>query len=305
MRLAFNEDQATFITVLGQMLGDETEAGFHTVEDWGRYDYGHALDTRLEDAGFFEAAREDDLGTAAAAAMVHDVATVPVAIECAASALLRPFIGEDVPRPLAVVVDDAPGAIRFLPQARALVSISDGQIRLARLEQQADPVESLFAYPMGVLRTSPDWETRDVDPQAIRTLWQVALAAELGGVLSGGLSSVLRYVTEREQFGRPLGSFQGVQHRLAQDAVWIDAARLLTLKAATSRDPADAALALGSIQGHATRIGYDLHQFTGAMGLTLEHPLHRWTYRARALRSEMGGAPQALLDYADAKWGSG
>jgi alkylation response protein AidB-like acyl-CoA dehydrogenase len=114
---------------------------------------------------------------------------------------------------------------------------------------------------------------------------------------------VLEHVRERAQFGRPLGSFQGIQHRLAEDAVWIEGAQLLTLRAADSRDPADAALALGHLQSHATRIGYDLHQFMGAMGLTLEHPLHRWTYRARALRAEMGGAPQALLDYADARWG--
>ncbi|MAM62196.1 acyl-CoA dehydrogenase family protein [Maritimibacter sp. UBA3975] len=303
MRLAFNEDQATFSTVLGQMLGDEVEAGFHTVEGWGRYDYGHALDARLEEAGFFDAAREEDLGTVAAAAMVHDVARVPVVIECAASALLRPFLGDDLPRPLAVVVDDAPGAIRFLPQARALVSITPDAVRLARLDGQAEPVESLYAYPMGVAGQDLDWQPLDADPQTIRTLWQIALAAELGGVLDGGLASVLRYVREREQFGRPIGSFQGVQHRLATDAVWIDGARLLTLRAASTRDPAHAALALAHIQSHATRIGYDLHQFMGAMGLTLEHPLHRWTYRARALRAEMGGAPQAFLDYADTRWG--
>ena len=71
MRLAFNEDQTTFATVLGQMLGDEAETGFHTVEGWGRFDYGHALDARLEESGFFEAAREDDLGTVAAAAIAR------------------------------------------------------------------------------------------------------------------------------------------------------------------------------------------------------------------------------------------
>jgi hypothetical protein len=303
MRLAFNEDQATFATVLAQMLSDDAEAGFHTVEGWGRFDYGHALDARLEEAGFFDAAREDDLGAVAAAAMVHEVAKAPVAIECAATALLRPFLGQELPRPLAVRVDDAPGAIRFLPQARSLLSITDAGIRWAPVEGRGTPVESLYAYPMGMLDDAPDWQPLDVDPIAVRTLWQMALAAELGGALAGGLASVLEHVRERAQFGRPLGSFQGIQHRLAEDAVWIEGAQLLTLRAADSRDPADAALALGHLQSHATRIGYDLHQFMGAMGLTLEHPLHRWTYRARALRAEMGGAPQALLDYADARWG--
>jgi alkylation response protein AidB-like acyl-CoA dehydrogenase len=303
MRLAFNEDQATFATVLEQMLSDEAEAGFRTVEGWGRHDYGHALDDRLAEAGFFDAAREAELGPVAAAAMVHAVAKTPVVLECAATSLLRPFLGIDLPRPLAVVVDDAPGAVRFLPQARALLSITDGGLRWAGVEGVTRRVDSLYAYPMGVLTASPDWQDIDTDPVSIRTLWSVALAAELGGVLAGGLASVLQYLREREQFGRPLGSFQGVQHRLAEDAVRIEAGELMTLRAAATRAPADAAQALGYLQGHATRIGYDLHQFMGAMGLTLEHPLHRWTYRARALRAEMGGAAQAQLDYADARWG--
>lgn len=303
MHLAFNEDQATFATVLAQMLGDEAQTGFHPVEDWGRFDYGTALDARLEEAGFFEAAAEPDLGPVSAAAMVHEVAQVPVTVECAASALLRPFLGPDVPRPLAVVVDDAPGAIRFLPQARALLSITDGAVRLVPLDGRAREVASLYAYPMGeVERDALDWTDLAVDPGEIRTLWQIALAAELTGVLAGGLASVLAHVREREQFGRPLGSFQGVQHRLASDAVWIEGARLLMLKAAHSRLTQDASLARAHVQNHATRIGYDLHQFMGAMGLTLEHPLHRWTYRARALRAEMGGAPMAFLDYAEARW---
>ncbi|MBV7379980.1 acyl-CoA dehydrogenase family protein [Maritimibacter dapengensis] len=303
MRLAPNQDQTIFAGVLARLLEDDGIAGFHTVANWSRYEYGEALDDRLGEAGFFEAAREADLGPVAAAMMVHEIAKAPVVIECAASALVRPFLGVEVPRPLAVVVDDAPGAIRFLPQAKTLLSISDQGLRVAPVEGQCRAVESLFAYPMGCLDVSPDWTALDTDPVEVRTLWQIALASELAGVLSGGLAAVLAYVRDREQFGQALGSFQGVQHRLAQDAVWIESAQLLALRAASSRDPADAALALGAVQERATRIGYDLHQFTGAMGLTLEHPLHRWTYRARSLRSEMGGASQAFLDYADAKWG--
>ena len=305
MHLAFNEDQTTFLTVLDQMLANEAESGFRTVEGWGRWDYGHALDTRLEEAGFFDAAGIDELGPVAAVAMIGAVARVPVAVECAASALLRPVLGSTVPRPLAVVVDDTPqtnAAIRYLPVARTLVSIRPDGVRVA--DVAARPVESLFAYPMGVMSDPPTWRMTETDPATLRRLWQVALAAELGGVLSGGLASVLAYVRDREQFGQPLGSFQGIQHRLAEDAVRIEAARWLVLRAAALGDAGDAALALGQLQGHATRIGYDLHQFMGAMGLTLEHPLHRWTYRARALRGEMGGAARAMGNYADARWGA-
>ena len=66
----------------------------------------------------------------------------------------------------------------------------------------------------------------------------------------------------------------------------------------------DAAAALGYVQGVATRITYDLHQFMGAMGLTLEHPLHRWSYRAKLLRADLGGSSASYLAYATERWGA-
>lgn len=305
MRFELNEDQATFVTFLDQMLASP-EAEFHPGANWNRYDYGAALDAQLEANGFFEAAREPELGTVTAALMVHKVAQVPVAVECAASALLRPFLGRDLPRPLAVVVDDAPGAIRFLPVARGLVSIGAEGVRYAELpEGAAQPIDSLFSYPMGTVdRATLDWLDLGVDPAALRVLWSVAVAAELTGVLKAGLDSVLAHVRERHQFGRPLGSFQTIQHRLATAAVEIEGARLQVLRAAQLRTLDKATLALGYAQGAARRIGYDLHQFMGAMGLTLEHPLHRWTYRARLLRTDMGGAASAYLTYANERWGA-
>ena len=305
MRFGYNEDQATLFTVLSQMLGSSA-AEFRTVGDWGRFDYGAELDAQLEENGFFDAAGVEELGPVAAAEMVAEIAQLPVAVECAASALLRPFLGEGLPRPLAVVVDDAPGAIRFLPMARALLSISDGGLRVAELRAgDARPVDSLYAYPMGeVAANRLDWRDVEADPAELRVLWQIAIGAELSGVLKGGLDAVLAHVRERAQFGRPLGSFQGVQHRLATDAVRIDGARLQVLRAAQSRSAQDAAAALGYAQSVATQIGYDLHQFMGAMGLTLEHPLHRWSYRARLLRADLGGASSAFQAYANARWGA-
>lgn len=305
MRYDLNEDQATFTTVLEQMLS-APEAEFRTVENWGRYEYGTALDAQLEENGFFEAAREPELGTVAAALMVYETAQAAVCMECGASSLIRPFLGREVPRPLAVVVDDAPGPIRFLPNARGLVSISDRGVSYASVPQGATQgVESLYAYPMGTItRDELDWEDTDTDPAEMRVLWQVAVAAELTGVLKAGMDAVIQYVSERKQFGQPLGAFQAIQHRLAAAAVEIEGAKWQMLRAAHSRTAQDAACALGYAQGMATRIGYDLHQFMGAMGLTLEHPLHRWTYRARLLRAEMGGSSAAYLDYARERWGA-
>jgi alkylation response protein AidB-like acyl-CoA dehydrogenase len=56
-------------------------------------------------------------------------------------------------------------------------------------------------------------------------------------------------------------------------------------------------------QESATRIAYDMHQMLGAMGMTLEHPLHLWTYRLKALLSELGGRGGQALAVAEACFG--
>jgi hypothetical protein len=194
--------------------------------------------------------------------------------------------------------------IPYLPVARSLIVLDAGAVKAATLSDNAvEGVESLYAYPMGVLRTQElEWQRLDADPATVGNVWRAALAAELAGVLKGGIDSVVAYVRDRQQFGRPLGAFQAIQHRLAGAAVRIEAAYWLSLKAAQSRNPVDAAPALGYAQEASTRIGYDLHQFMGAMGLTLEHPLHRWTYRARLLRSLLGGANENLKSLATERW---
>jgi hypothetical protein len=298
-----NQDQATFLSVLDQMMESE-DATWKTSPEWNRFDWSAEFDATLEQNGFLDCSAEETLGAVAAAAMTYRLARLPISVECAASSMLRPRYVPHLPRPLAVIEDDVKHAVRFLPVARSVLFIGSDGIRAATLDEgAATDVESLFAYPMGVLKTtSLDWSPIDADPEAVRDAWRVAVAAEIAGTLKGGLDSVVAHVRERHQFGRPLGSFQTIQHRLASAAAKIEAAQWLTLKAAQTTDPADAATALGYIQEASTRIVYDLHQFMGAMGLTLEHPLHRWTYRARLLRSSLRGASANLRAAANKRW---
>ena len=100
---------------------------------------------------------------------------------------------------------------------------------------------------------------------------------------------LFRSITLRKQFGRPLGTFQALRHRMAECAVLAGGVRWLALKAAGTADPGDAALAAFHAQESATRVVYDAHQMLAAMGMTLEHSLHLWTYRLKALLSELGG----------------
>ena len=304
MRFAPNEDQAAFLSVLDQMM-EAPEAAWKASPDWSRFDYSDGLDRTLEENGFFECANEPTLGLAAAAAMTYRLARSPALVECAASSMLRSIFAPDLPRPIAVLDGDVSQAVPFLPTAKAVIRFDGDRIAVARIEPgSVRSVASLYAYPMGSLLPDADirWENIDGDAQQARAVWSVATAAELAGCLKGGLDAVVRHVTERHQFGRPLGSFQAIQHRLAHTATKVDAAYWLVLRAAQRRAPADAALALGYVQEASTRIVQDLHQFMGAMGLTLEHPLHRWTYRAKLLRSGLGGPTANLRAYYARKW---
>lgn len=286
-----NEDQITFLTVLDQIVRSE-HGEWKNAKNWARFDWSDKLDDMLEENGFFDCATEETLGSIAAAEMIFRLAKLPVLVESSASSLIRALYAPKMPRPMAIIDGRNGDPIRFLPVAKSVLLIEEDSIMVAIIDENTvTPVESQFAYPMGKLDfKAVDWKSIDVDVNAVQNSWRVAIAAELTGSLKGGLDSVLEHVRDRQQFGQPLGSFQAVQHRLATSATKIEAAYWLTLKAAQNIDPMDAVIALGYVQNISKNIVYDLHQFMGAMGLTLEHPLHRWTYRARLLRSSFGGA---------------
>ena len=273
----------------------------------GRRSYFSAdLDRALEDGGFLDAAAIEDFGPAAAAMVVQRVAATPHIVEVAQSALVRPLVGGDWPRPLAIIFGDGSRPARFLAEARtAIVLQTEAAFVVALEDGDAVPVESLFAFPMGrlvdpgaCLARAERMESHDL----VRRTALLATACELAGVLQGALASVNDYVKNRQQFGRPIGSFQGVQHRLAAAASNIAAGIWLGRKAAGDGEMHSALLAAGYMQDCAPRIIYDLHQFMGAMGLTLEHPLYRWTYRGRLLVSDLGGASITLRDAAELAW---
>jgi hypothetical protein len=250
---------------------------------------GHELDKELEEGQYFDIAQVPELGTLCAALAVERLARLPYATEMALSMLVRPQLAGEWPRPMAVVENGRPG--RFVATARTLLVIDGEGIGLVRSAvNDVEPVESLFAFPMGRLKGGVETAPLSGDAAAnVRKWLRVALAAEASGLLQAAVASAVDHLTQRKQFGRPLGTFQALRHRMAECAVLAGGVRWLALKASDTADPGDAALAALHAQESATRIIYDVHQMLGAMGMTLEHPLHLWTYRLKALLSELGG----------------
>ncbi|MFD5985196.1 acyl-CoA dehydrogenase family protein [Streptomyces cyaneofuscatus] len=106
------------------------------------------------------------------------------------------------------------------------------------------------------------------------------LAAEAVGAAAGALERTVAYVKEREQFGRAIGSFQAVKHRLADLYVRVEAARSAAYYAAW--DPAAGPLALAQALEAARTVAGEAVQLHGGIGFTWEHEAHLYVKRAAA-----------------------
>jgi alkylation response protein AidB-like acyl-CoA dehydrogenase len=122
----------------------------------------------------------------------------------------------------------------------------------------------------------------------------VAHTAYVAGVAERALELSVQHATDRHQFGRPIGSFQAVAHRCADMLADVDACRYLAYQAAWAldRDPSRAALEVAAAKSYANdairRVFLNAHQVHGAIGFSTEHPLHRFTRRAKAFELTAG-----------------
>jgi hypothetical protein len=247
------------------------------------------LEHELSAAEFFDIAAVPELGPVAAALTVERLARLPYAAEVALSMLVRPHLPGRWPRPLALVENGGPG--RFVASARTVLVANGDELGVALVPNDAaEPVASIYAYPMGRLTKSVAATPLSRKDAGVVRMWlRVALAAEAAGLIQAGIDKTVEHLIVRKQFGRPLGGFQALRHRMAECAVLAGGVKWLALKAASTADEGDAAQAAFYAQESATRVTFDLHQMLGAMGMTLEHPLHLWTYRLKFLLSVLGG----------------
>ena len=133
----------------------------------------------------------------------------------------------------------------------------------------------------------------------------VALAAVQLGVADGAMRLAAAYTSERVQFGRPLGSFQAVQHQLADCWIDVDAMRV-TLWEALSRDADPEASAVDAERAALvcswwrTQAGLDVVHRTqhvhGGIGVDVDYPSHRYFLWGKQIAGTLGGSGAALAD---------
>ncbi|HEV7579740.1 MAG TPA: acyl-CoA dehydrogenase family protein [Mycobacterium sp.] len=131
------------------------------------------------------------------------------------------------------------------------------------------------------------------------TLSTLGRAAYQLGVLDRGLRMTAEYAREREQFDRPIGSFQAVSQRLADGYIDVKGLRLTLTQAAwkVSEDiPAEIDVASAAFwaadAGH--RVAHTIVHVHGGVGVDTDHPAHRYFLAAKEIEFALGGATGQL-----------
>jgi alkylation response protein AidB-like acyl-CoA dehydrogenase len=120
------------------------------------------------------------------------------------------------------------------------------------------------------------------------------------GVLERALELTSSYAREREQFDRPIGSFQAVSSRLADGYIDVKALRLTVTQAAwrlSEDSPADVEVSTAAFwaadAGH--RVAHTAVHVHGGVGIDTDHPVHRYFLAAKQTEFAVGGATGQLL----------
>jgi butyryl-CoA dehydrogenase/short/branched chain acyl-CoA dehydrogenase len=136
---------------------------------------------------------------------------------------------------------------------------------------------------------------------AIETLneGRIGIGAQMVGLAQGALDHTVKYVQEREQFGKPIGAFQGVQFQVAQMAMEVEAARLMVYNAARLKCEgkdfvSQAAMAKLFSSQVAQRISSTAVDLFGGYGFTREYPVEK-LYRDAKIGSIYEGTSNMQL----------
>ncbi len=208
-------------------------------------------------------------------------------------------------------------AVPFAATARRVLvpaSCSDGRVVIALVEPTADgvtvrPQTTTHGQPQGELElTGVAVPAADVlagpDTGADVLGWLldralVGAAALALGVSARALALSATYTAEREQFGRPIASFQAVGHRLADAYMDVEGMRLTMLQALWLLDsgrPAGTAVAVAkwwaAEGGH--RVAHATQHVHGGVGIDLSYPLSRYFRWSKHLEMAFGAAPAQL-----------
>lgn len=181
----------------------------------------------------------------------------------------------------------APRAVDADSAGLVLLATDDGvcEATPGDRHESVDPSRPLY----DVAATGQPWQA---DVRRAFEFGALATAAQLVGAAEALLRDTVDYAKQRAQFGRVIGSYQAIKHKLADVHIAIELARPLLYGAALSMEPRDVSAAKGAASEAGLLAARSALQTHGAIGYTQEHDLSLWLLRVQALRSAWG-TPEA------------
>ena len=174
-------------------------------------------------------------------------------------------------------------------EAAGLVLLADEngvtQASVGECHRSVDPSRRLY----DVTAAGDSWQA---DIKRAYEFGALATAAQLVGGAEALLSETVDYAKQRTQFGRTIGSYQAIKHKLADVHIAIELARPLVYGAALSLEPRDVSAAKAAASEAGLLAARSALQTHGAIGFTQEHDLSLTLLRVQALRSAWG-TPEA------------
>ena len=322
-------DNDLFADAARDVLADQcTPAVVRAIEKGGRTAQATtALWEQLEATGLADALlSEDDGGAGLGLTQVFGVLE-----QCGAHALPLPLGDTLVARALlaqagvarpagsiALARGERPGdggvrcaLVRTGQVAQSVLVQAGGEWRLlgtegAQASPQALALDAALAWSATQVQAAP---VVAVDAALeVRTLQAAVVAAQMAGALKAVFDRTLQYANERQQFGRPIGKFQAIQHQLAVMSEHVFAARMAAQLGCSGAgimpDRLRVATAKARCSEAALVVSELAHAIHGAIGFTGEYDLQLFTRRLHAWRQTAGSeaywygvAGEALLEH--------
>ncbi|MFV2174795.1 acyl-CoA dehydrogenase [Actinomadura sp. LOL_016] len=183
------------------------------------------------------------------------------------------------------------------------VAVDAADVTVAPVES-LDRVRRVAKVALAEVTVPADRLLDDVTTRRVRDLAAALFGAEAAGAADWLVTTAAEYAKVREQFGRPIGQFQGVKHKASRMLISLEQARAAAWDAARALDDAapDAGFAAAVAAVIAADAGVqtarDAIQILGGIGFTWEHDAHVYLRRTLTLRALLGSSKQGAAEVA-------
>ncbi|WP_242893359.1 acyl-CoA dehydrogenase [Actinomadura litoris] len=176
------------------------------------------------------------------------------------------------------------------------VAVEAADLAVAPVRESLDRVRRVASVEASGVRVPADRVLDGLTTAHVRDLAAALFGAEAAGLAGWLVATAAEHARVREQFGRPIGQFQGVKHKAARMLVELEQARAAAWDAARALEEgapaAGFAAAVSAVVAAdaGVRTARDAIQILGGIGFTWEHDAHLYLRRALTLRALLGPA---------------